>query len=150
MLLESTEEASVVNFQDKCQSATPLMLAAAPGHIDSLQLLLSYGSGWHNVVTNKGLKARWSQCHVGCPVSYNVSKVIFFLLRHWVTRQNTIIHNVTMVFFNSCSDTGSPDQRGHTALAWAVVAGQEEAVKLLLAADKLGALFSCMFSLMLI
>ena len=76
--------------------------------------------------------------------------VMFILPRHWVTRQIAIIHKVTMVFFNFCSDTGSPDQRGHTALAWAVVAGQEEAVKLLLAADKLGAMFSYVFFLMLI
>ena len=72
------------------------------------------------------------------------------MFRHWVTRQITIIHNVTMVSFNFCSDTGSPDQRGHTALAWAVVAGQEEAVKLLLAADKLGVMFSYTFSVLML
>ena len=142
----------MVNFPDKCQSATPLMLAAAPGHVDSLQLLLSYGSGWHNFVTIKGLGPRLLELDglVGCPVSYNVSMVIFVLFRHWVTRQIVIIHNVTMVFFNFCSDTGSPDQRGHTALAWAVVAGQEEAVKLLLAADKLGVMFSYTFSVLML
>ena len=66
-----------MNSPDSTLAATPLMLAAAPGHSGCLQLLLSYGS-----------------------------------------------------------DTASPDLRGHTALAWAVVAGQEEVVRLLLAADK--------------
>ena len=67
----------MVNSPDTSLAATPLMLAAAPGHSGCLQLLLSYGS-----------------------------------------------------------DTASHDLRGHTALAWAVIAGQEEAVRLLLAADK--------------
>ena len=64
----------------------------------------------------------------------------------------SVVQSVTMSqrSSSSCSDTGSPDQRGHTALAWAVVAGQEEAVKLLLAADKLGALFSFMFSYLML
>ena len=77
---------------------------------------------------------------------YIKGHLLQLLLRHWVTRTTIIMILVTMVFFNFCSDTGSPDQRGHTALAWAVVAGQEEAVKLLLAADKRGALFSYVFS----
>ena len=72
------------------------------------------------------------------------------MARHWITRPTIMIISVTMVSFHFCSDTGSPDQRGHTALAWAVVAGQEEAVKLLLAADKLGVMFSYTFSVLML
>ena len=44
LLLDNTEEASVVDTPATSVSATPLMLATYPGHVSCVQLLLQYGS----------------------------------------------------------------------------------------------------------
>ena len=44
ILLDNTEEASVVDTPDTGLAATPLMLAAYPGHRGCVDLLLEYGS----------------------------------------------------------------------------------------------------------
>ena len=49
LLLDNTEEASVVDTPDNTLAATPLMLAAYPGHKTCVELLLDYGSNVKSV-----------------------------------------------------------------------------------------------------
>ena len=138
LLLENTEEASVVNMGS--QGATPLMLAAAPGHCGCLRLLLEYGSDPAAVDLEGRTALAWS-------VTAGQEEAVALLLaaggigepdkkgrtpHHRAAAYGQVSVLCTLVMAGDKAQVDRPDKDGFTPLHHAAYHGQEGTLELLL------------------